>query len=70
MSKREGRAVVTRMSVIENDTPSGGVCPECGWTDGHNVEICPLVLAGKAKKMPGLSPDAVERLRARGGREA
>ena len=49
--------------MIEHDTPTGGVCPECGWTDGHNVESCPLVLAGKVKKMPGLPPEVVAGLR-------
>ncbi len=42
----------------------GEVCPECGYTDGHNVDACPLVLSGKARKMAGLPPDVVERLRA------
>lgn len=50
----------------------GEVCPECGYTDGHNVETCPLVLSGKEKPMPGLPPETVERLRreARQGLEA
>ena len=46
--------------------PMGEVCPECGFTDGHNMrpgEVCRLVEAGKVKAMPGLSPEAVGRLR-------
>jgi hypothetical protein len=52
--------------MAENETPTGGVCPECGWTDGHNVESCPLVLSGEAKKMPGLPPEVAERLKGGG----
>jgi hypothetical protein len=42
-------------------------CPECGYTDGHNIRTCPLVLNGKVKAMAGLSPEAVERLSRREG---
>ena len=44
------------------DTASGETCSLCGYTDGHNVLVCPLVLSGRAKKMPGLSREAVARL--------
>jgi hypothetical protein len=53
----------TQAMTYSEDTPTGGVCQECGYKDGHNVEACPLVLNGKAKLMPGLPPEAVERLR-------
>jgi hypothetical protein len=46
--------------IYSEDTPTGGICPECGYTDGHNVVVCPLVLSVRAKAMPGLSPEAVE----------
>jgi len=46
------------------DTPTGGLCRECGYVNGHDVTRCTLVLSGKVKKMPGLSPDAFEWLRA------
>ena len=45
------------------DTAAHETCPDCGYTDGHNVAECPRVLSGSAKAMPGLSPAAVERLR-------
>jgi hypothetical protein len=45
----------------------GEVCPEPGFTDGHDWRTCPLVLSGKVKPMRGLSPQAVERM---GGQSA
>jgi hypothetical protein len=45
----------------------GEQCPECHSYDGYDVMTCPfLVLNGKAKAMPSLSPEAVECLRAEG----
>jgi hypothetical protein len=44
----------------------GEQCPKCHFYDGHNVLTCPLVQSGKEKAMPGLSPEAVERLRQQG----
>jgi hypothetical protein len=48
------------------DIPPDGVCPDCGYASGHNVESCPRVLEGRSKKMAGLPPETVERLRREG----
>jgi hypothetical protein len=41
----------------------GEKCPECGFVDGHDCDTCPLVLSGKVKAMPGLSSEAMARLK-------
>jgi hypothetical protein len=38
--------------ICSEDTPTGGICPECVYTDGHSIAGCPLVLSGRVKKMP------------------
>ena len=59
--------VIFRQKSLERKNREGIMgekCPECGFVDGHNCDACPLVLSGQVKAMPGLSPEAVERIKA------
>lgn len=56
-SSREGLTVAEDTAYMET-------CELCGYTDGHDVDRCPRVLSGEVKKMPGLSPEALQRVKA------